>query len=159
MCPISLNRASGVDITAEQALVEHQILSHVALALRLGLDWRAETAGLPRERSSVKFTALSYERHIERIMTLEEEGGYLKFVREQQPELYDKVKALRREHDEFRRELAAALRGLDELTDDDMVAFDALCGRLIQFLDRVDAHHTHEIDLIQEAMRDVGGEG
>jgi hemerythrin-like domain-containing protein len=148
-----------MDTLGHQALVEHQILQHVIAALRLSLQWQVSAVGMQKKLSSVRFTAQSFQRHLERLLDLEEGGGYMQFVREQRPTLFDKVLALRHEHDEFRETLAQVMMSLDKLTTGDAAEFDDICQQLEAFLQRLDEHNLQEVELMQEAMSDVGGEG
>lgn len=160
MSNVLLPRQSTLDTAGNQALLEHQILQLVASALRLGLSWETASVGFAKKLSSVRFTAQSFQRHLERLMSLEEGGGYMQFVRDRQPGLYDESQTLRREHDGFRQALSRIVRCLEELPAEDLDALDDACHNLEALLDRLDRHHMREIDLIQEAVdRDTGGEG
>jgi hypothetical protein len=160
MANVLNERQASLDTLGNQALLEHQILQLVASALRLCLHWETASVGFAKKLSSVRFTAQSFQRHLERLMSLEEGGGYMQFVRDRQPGLYDESQALRREHDGFRQSLARIVRCLEELPAEDLEALDDACHSLATLLDRLDQHHTREIDLIQEVVdRDTGGEG
>lgn len=145
---------------AEQALIEHRILQHVKAALRLSLDWKASEVGLDRKLSSVRFTAQSLERHLVRMMTLEEEGGYMDAVRERKPNWTTKVEALAREHDEIRDLLARVMPQLESENARDPDRFTDACENLGTLLQRLDAHDQRETDLLMEVFtEDIGGEG
>ena len=149
-----------MDTIGHQCLLEHQILEHVTAALRLSLQWKVTAVGYSKKLSTVRFTAQSFQRHLERLFTLEEGGGYMSFVRERQPGLYERARALRREHDEFRETLAQTLADLDQLPADEGASLDDLCAKLEHLLIQLELHHHHEMDLVQEALVvDVGGEG
>ena len=153
-------RETTLDTIGRQALLEHQILQLVTSALRLSLEWEVGSVGFDKKRSSVRFTAQSFQRHLERLMTLEEGGGYMQFVRDRQPGMYEAALALRREHDEFRHNLVQIIAALEELPDDDLEGLGEACRQLETLLQRLDQHHLREIDLIQETVNcDVGGEG
>jgi hypothetical protein len=116
--------------------------------------------GYSKKLSTVRFTAQSFQRHLERLLTLEEGGGYMSFVRERQPGLFERAKYLRHEHDEFRGTLSRILAELDQLPDDNGASLDELCCQLEHLLIQLEMHHHNEIDLVQESlMHDVGGEG
>jgi hypothetical protein len=149
-----------MDTVGHQCLLEHQILEHITAALRLSLQWKVTAVGYSKKLSTVRFTAQSFQRHLERLLTLEEGGGYMSLVRERQPGLYERAVVLRREHDEFRATLASVLAELDQLPEDNGATLDELCARLEHLLVQLELHHHHEIDLMQEALTvDVGGEG
>src|SRR3954471_23577512 len=90
---------------ARQGLFEHELLERLKEALRLAKSWSVESVGFERKRSSVCFTAQSMCRHLERLMELEEEGGYMCEVLEAKPQLADDITVLRSDHDAFRRML------------------------------------------------------
>ena len=159
MMNTTVDSTIGRDSLAQQALLEHEILQHVVAALRLSLQWQVTAVGMAKKLSSVRFTAQSFQRHLDRILNLEEGGGYLRFVSEQRPGLTDKVLTLRTEHDDFRESLAQIMMSLEKVDESDIGPFDGICHELEDFLDRLDQHHTREVELIQEAMADVGGEG
>jgi hypothetical protein len=145
---------------AAQCLVEHQIIQHVKAALRITLGWEVDSVGLARKLSSVHFTMQSLFRHLQRLMQIEEEDGYLAFVREEKPHLTEKAAALGRDHEQFRD----AMRRLDEafarLGADDRPGFDAACAAINELLARLDAHDQGEMELVQAAFwEDEGGEG
>lgn len=148
------------DTVGHQCLLEHQILEHITAALRLSLQWKVTAVGYSKKLSTVRFTAQSFQRHLERLLTLEEGGGYMNFVRERQPGLYERTASLRREHDEFRLTVARILAELDQLPDDNGASLDELCLDLENLLSHLEQHHQKEIDLVQEALlSDIGGEG
>src|ERR1700679_364526 len=114
---------------AHQTLVEHQILEHVKDALRLTLEMKTSSTSLARKLSSVRFMAQSFERHLDRLFDLEEDGGYMDMVRERRPQLIDEATRLRHEHAELRGLLASIQQGLEALTDDDESRFHGVCHK------------------------------
>jgi hypothetical protein len=145
---------------AQASCMEHQILDHVKQALRVTLDWKAPSIGLPRKMSSVQFTTKSFARHLIRMMDLEERDGYMAVVREQKPHLDHRVKKLERQHEKFREyleELTAPIASLTALPEDE---FEFVCSRIAELLDLVDQHDVEEIELLQDTLLcDEGGEG
>jgi hypothetical protein len=145
---------------ASLCLMEHQILQHVKDALRITLGWDEGAVGLARKVSSVQFTMQSLRRHLERVMSLEEEDGYMTSVRELKPNLFDRASTLRFEHAEFRRTLDRVVPALEKVNPHDAARFSQLCEELRTFLARIDHHDKQETDLLQEAFYDdIGGEG
>ncbi len=151
---------SRVDPAAEQCLVEHNALGHIKSALRVTLDWRVPTVGVPRKISTVCFTLKSFQRHMERLMNLEEDGGYLVVVGESKPHWSSKVELLRCEHDQFRAELRDLLPEVQSMAADDEEQLGQVCDRIEGLLQHIDEHDQKETDLLQEALtQDDGGEG
>jgi hypothetical protein len=154
--------ATGSDARAQAqaSCMEHQILDHVKQALRVTLDWKAPSIGLPRKMSSVQFTTKSFARHLLRMMDLEERDGYMTVVREQKPHLEHRVKKLERQHAQFREyleELTPEVTAMAALPEDQ---FEYVCSKIAELLDRVDQHDVEEIELLQETLLcDEGGEG
>jgi hypothetical protein len=142
------------------ALMEHQILEHVKQALRVTLGWRTPPEGVHRKVSSVQFTLKSFLRHFERVMELEEQDGYFKFIVEKRPSLSVRVDQLEHDHREFRNEVGRLLPRVDSLSQDDFDTLEEVCRDIDSLLEQVDEHDRAEIDLLQESMlTDVGGEG
>ncbi len=145
---------------ASLCLMEHQILQHVKDALRITLGWDTDAVGPARKVSSVQFTMLSLSRHLERVMGLEEEDGYMTSVRELKPNLYDRAASLRMEHQEFRKALETIMPALEKVDPSDDASFGKVCGSVTDFLARIDRHDKQETELLQAAFYDdIGGEG
>ena len=147
-------------VCAAQCQIERQILQHIKAALRIILRWEVEEIGLDHKLSSVRFTAQSFRRHLERIMELEEDGGYLVPVDECKPNLVEQAKSLRGEHSDFRETVERVVPSMERLSANDRDRFEHECHELSTLLDRVDRHDQRETDLLQEVLcRDEGGEG
>lgn len=145
---------------------EHDILRNVRNALREALAWDIRTIGFTKKLSSVRFVLQSLHRHFERLMELEEAGGYMVVVDQLKPNLGPRAKELRLEHEEFRALLCKlqpsieSLPSIASLSDEEMGCFNRLCDELCGLLNRIDAHEEKEDDLLQEAfLYDEGGEG
>jgi hypothetical protein len=144
----------------EQCLVEHRTLAHIKAALRLALDWQVGPPGLPRKVATVRFTAQSFRRHLERLMNLEEKDGYMVIVGQMKPNLVEKAERLRYEHDVFRESLSRILPQIETVGDDHPDRVASLCDDLYSLLAGVDIHDARETALLQEVMlQDDGGEG
>ncbi|MEM9186027.1 MAG: hemerythrin domain-containing protein [Planctomycetota bacterium] len=140
--------------------VEHQTLEHIKGALRVTVDWRAPAVSQARKKSSIRFALQSFCRHLERLMRIEEEGGYMAVVADQNPCLSHQIRRLAGDHDRFRARVAELTPRLEEVAewqDDD---FDGICEDIKRFLDEVDRHDFAEVELLQETLTlDEGGEG
>lgn len=148
------------DQAAEQCWVEHKSLNHIKAALRVILDWKVPSIGVPRKLSSVRFAMQSFQRHLERLMNLEEEGGYLVIVGESKPHWCPKVEALRSEHDQFRATVRDLIPEIHSLSPEDEQRLIKICDEIASLLGRIDRHDQKEAELLQAALTlDEGGEG
>lgn len=142
-----------------QVLVEHEMLTHITSALRTILDWKLQDYDISRKLASLRFSTQSYERHLERLMSLEEHDGYMDAILEVQPQLAKQIEALRNQHGEFRRGLGRIVYRLEHVSPTDREKFAAISTELAELLNKVDEHSACETDLLQEAfLRDEGGE-
>jgi hemerythrin-like domain-containing protein len=152
----------GIDTRSEgnAAWMEHQILDHVKQALRVTLNWQTPSVGMPRKLSSVRFTLQSFLRHLERLMNLEEQDGYMEVVSELKPNMQNRIERLEQDHDQFRKRSEQLLHKMEEISEYDCAQFDQACGMVVEFLAQVDQHDKKEIQLLQETLLcDEGGEG
>ncbi|MEM8947219.1 MAG: hypothetical protein AAGD11_18745 [Planctomycetota bacterium] len=152
----------GIDSRSQAnvAWMEHQILDHVKDALRVTLDWQVPAVGLSRKLSSVRFTLKSFQRHLERLMEIEEQDGYMVVVAETKPHLSLRVERLARDHESFRSEIDHLLPEIESLTDYESEEFDRICAEIAYLLEEVDRHDVEETELLQETLLfDEGGEG
>jgi hypothetical protein len=145
---------------ASTSWVEHKVLEHIKQALRVTLDWDAPVVSMPRKLSSLQFTMKSFRRHLERMMSIEEEGGYLDDVAEAKPNMQPRIESLVADHDRFRKRICQIVPQLDELSEWEESAFGTLCVEIRRLLNDVDRHDSLEIELLQESLlMDEGGEG
>jgi hypothetical protein len=153
-------QATNLKSQANAACLEHEILNHVKQALRVTLGWKVPREGISRKLSSVQFTLKSFQRHLERLMHIEEQDGYMAFVGEAKPNMHFRVDQLEKDHVRFRRTLDHLLPKVDSLSEFDPEEIENACGEIDELLDRVDHHDKQEIALLQESMWfDEGGEG
>jgi len=146
--------------TASTSWMEHKILEHIKQALRVTLYWKAPAVSIPRKLSSLQFTMKSFHRHLERVMTVEEEGGYLKEISALKPNLERRIESLTGDHDRFRARIRQLMPELDGLHEWEEERFGSVCAAICALLDDVDRHDRQEIDLLQESLLlDEGGEG
>jgi hemerythrin-like domain-containing protein len=143
---------------SQQMLIEHEMLSHLESALRALLQWTSKGQDLSRKLSSLRFMTESFQRHLERLMALEEDDGYMEVVRECRPEFTSQIEALRTEHDDFRRRLRRASARLERLSSIDVEHCEQVSAELNALLEKVDAHSRKEVDLLQQSLlQEEGG--
>jgi hemerythrin-like domain-containing protein len=144
----------------EQVMIEHETLAHVVSALRTTVSWKITGSDISRKLSSLRFVAESFDRHLRRLLELEEADGYMKVVITERPEMTDTVRALRSEHVEFRTAVKDLLNRLHKVEPTDLRSFAVISDDLSGLLDKLDEHHHKEQGLLQEALlQDEGGEG
>lgn len=142
------------------AWVEHQVLNHVKDALRVTVNWKVPSIGVPQKLSSLRFVLQSFQRHLHRVMDLEECDGYMEFVAESKPNLQPRIERLQQDHGQFREELSRLLPHVAELSDYQADELEKICEEISELLEHVDRHDSEEIDLLQEStLLDEGGEG
>ncbi|HVX62435.1 MAG TPA: hemerythrin domain-containing protein [Pirellulales bacterium] len=148
------------DDVAQQAFIEHEMLKHIAGALRTTMEWQLNAEDVSRKLSSLRFIAESFRRHLDHVFDLEEYDGYMAVVTESHPHLHDKTETLRQEHEGLRRRLRSCLHVLHGIDSDDDEALSNACQELLSILDAVNDHNQREMKLIQDAVLfDPGGEG
>ena len=147
---------SGVSI----ACMEHQVFEHVKQALLVTLNWQAPSISMPRKLSSLQFTIKSFQRHLERVLSIEEEGGYMADAMDAKPYFQDRVEQLAKEHTRFRDRLRKLMPQLADTNEWEEPRFEQICNELRSLIADLDRHNEREIELLQEsACVDEGGEG
>jgi hypothetical protein len=140
--------------------MEHQILHHIKQAMRVTLDWQAPVVSMPRKLSSLQFTIKSFQRHLERVISLEEEGGYMTHVLDARPYYQDRIDQLASDHARFRKQLQKLIPELNDISEWEEPRFNDVCSDLRELIDDIDQHDAREIELLQESLLyDDGGEG
>jgi hypothetical protein len=146
--------------TASIACMEHQILEHIKQALRVTINWQAPSVSMPRKLSSMQFTIKSFQRHFERVIAIEEEGGYMADVVDAKPYFQERIDQLAGDHDRFRQRLRRLIPELNDIKEWEDSRFEQVCHQLRTLLDEVDQHDGREVELLQESLLlDDGGEG
>src|SRR5262249_40241546 len=84
---------------AEQARFEQQLLRQVMEGLRLSTTWQVREPDASRKLSSLRFVTSSFQRHLERLLALEEDDGFMDKEVAGAPHLGRATEALRAEHD------------------------------------------------------------
>src|SRR5215831_1572861 len=98
---------------AEQIRFEQELLRHVMEGLRLSTTWQVRGPDASRKLSSLRFVTSSFQRHLERLLALEEDDGFLDREVAGAPHLGRAEAALRAEHDGFRREARRVVQQLE----------------------------------------------
>jgi len=142
------------------ACMEHQVLEHIKQALRVTINWQAPVVRMPRKLSSLQFTIKSFQRHLDRVISVEEEGGYMADVLAMKPYFQERVETLERDHKQFRDRLRKLMPELNDIKEWEEPRFDQVCDNLRTLLDDVDHHDLREVELLQVSLlMDDGGEG
>jgi len=140
--------------------MEHQVFEHIKQALLVTLNWQAPSVSMPRKLSSLQFTIKSFQRHFDRVITIENEGGYMRDVLEYKPYMDERIKHLSRDHDRFRERLRKLIPELNDIKEWEEPRFDQVCDQLRSLVAEIDRHNEAEVELLQESMLvDDGGEG
>jgi hemerythrin-like domain-containing protein len=148
------------DSSASTACMEHQIFEHIKQALLVTLNWHAPSVSMPRKLSSMQFTIKSFQRHFDRVITIEDEGGYMADVLECKPYMEERIEQLSRDHDRFRERLRKLMPQLNDIKEWDEPRFEQVCDDLRSLIAAIDHHNEQEVELLQESMLvDDGGEG
>ena len=145
---------------AQQTVVENDLLKLLVEGLRSALAWKVTNDEFSRKLSSVRFITQSFQRHLERLMALEEYDGYMDRLEKKAPQLTRAVSDLKQEHETFRTGIRHILLGLEQGSSTDHATFANLCDELLILLQNLDEHSKKETDLYHEAFeQDAGGEG
>ncbi|MCO6045415.1 hypothetical protein NG895_16010 [Aeoliella sp. ICT_H6.2] len=137
---------------ASQSWMEHEALEHVKRALRVTTSWQSPAISYQRKRQSVEFALESFTRHLERLMDIEEQDGYLRMVVESKPSKAKQIAKLRDEHQMFRDRTGELLDAISDLGEWEAIEFERICAEIGQLLDDIDRHDRAEINLLQDAM-------
>ena len=145
---------------AEQIRVEQELLRHVMEGLRLSTTWQVQGPDASHKLSTLRFVTGSFQRHLERLLALEEYDGFMDKVLACAPHLARATAALRAEHDGFRSASRRVVQQLERLPATDPAALEKVGGELVALLGRIEGHNRREMALLLEAFgRDEGGEG
>jgi hemerythrin-like domain-containing protein len=148
------------DSTGSTACMEHQVFEHIKQALLVTLNWQAPAVSMPRKLSSMQFTIKSFQRHFERVISIESEGGYMANVVEAKPYMQDRIDQLAGDHARFRERLRMLMPQLNDIKEWEEPRFEQVCDDLRALIADIDRHNEQEVELLQESMLiDDGGEG
>jgi hypothetical protein len=147
-------------VTTQQTLQEHALVQTLTEALRLTVGRGAEGDARSPNLSALRFLGRCFQRHLERLLALEEGDGYLDLVVQTSPRLSRAAEALRRDHEHLRRAARSIARRLEHLRPTHPLALAGVGDQVLALLDRFDEHNDKEVALILEALgREGGGEG
>jgi len=148
------------DSSASTACMEHQVFEHIKQALLVTLNWQAPLVSMPRKVSSLQFTIKSFQRHLDRVISIEDEGGYMADVLDAKPYMQDRIDQLTRDHARFRERLQKLMPELNDIKEWEEPRFAQVCNDLRSLIADIDRHNEQEVELLQESMLvDDGGEG
>ncbi|HVT29564.1 MAG TPA: hemerythrin domain-containing protein [Lacipirellulaceae bacterium] len=146
--------------TGSTACMEHQVFEHIKQALLVTLNWQAPAVSMPRKLSSLQFTIKSFQRHFDRVVSIEEEGGYMDGVADAKPYMYERIQQLARDHGRFRERLRKLIPQLNGIREWEEPRFDQMCHELRLLITDIDRHNQQEIELLQDSLLvEDGGEG
>lgn len=131
-----------------QALFEHEMLASISSELR--------TAVFSRNVACLHTITLAFQDHLNRMLALEEEGGFLATMLASHPEHRDDVELLVREHHCFRMAVERILAHWPSSLATDDPATLKTSRDLLSLLEMLDEHNAREVDLLSRAM--VGNE-
>ena len=98
-----------------------------------------------------------FATHLRRVMSIQEEGGYLLPVVETRPTLSPQVELLRREHVELRQLMDNLQEAVHALKPQDNLLIRDACTRIQVFLGHVQRHEEHENHIVLYALtQDIG---
>ena len=148
------------DSTVPTACMEHQVFEHIKQALLVTLNWQAPSVSMPRKVSSLQFTIKSFQRHLDRVISIEDEGGYMADVVDAKPYMDERIDQLARDHVRFRERLRKLIPELNDIKEWEEPRFKKVCDNLRELIADIDRHNEQEVELLQESMLvDDGGEG
>jgi len=145
----------------QQMKVEHGLLQYLIEGLRAAVAWQVPGPDASRKVSSMRFIAESFQRHLERLLALEEYDGYMEVVRASCPRLDRVIDNLRSEHERFRTEARRIVHRLERLPGTNPAGLGQVCTDLLALLGQIEGHSQKEMALVQEAFEqdEGGGEG
>jgi len=145
---------------AQQALVENGLLKSLTEGLQRALAWEASEEAFARKLSTVRFIFQSFQRHLERLMRLEEVDGYMDSVLATNPHLSKAVDRLKEDHFRFRQVSGRLAQRLERVSTTDYEPFTEICDELGDILHELDEHSAQEAKLYLEGFeQEEGGEG
>ena len=155
-----MNTSTTQPSQATASWVEHQMLEHIKGALRVAICNQSAGLSPAQLKSSMAFVLKSFQRHLERLMQIEESGGYMHAVIDAKPNMAERLKQLRCDHDHFRYRVQELSDRIDRLEDWQTEELEKASREIAVLLSEVDSHDAAEVSLLQETLLfDEGGEG
>ncbi len=143
----------------ERLVCESDAVHNLKSALRAAISWDAKSVGMQRKVQGVRFVIEALERHLQKLMDLEELEGCLSWIGESKPSLQSLASALCAEHDRFRTRLKEIVPRWEAAASMQEDEFNELCDSVRSFLASVERHEGRERDLMYSALcDDEGGE-
>src|SRR5205085_10917150 len=148
------------ETTGSTACMEHQVFEHIKQALLVTLNWQAPAVSMPRKLSSLQFTIKSFQRHFERVISIEAEGGYMADVLDAKPYMQDRIDLLAADHHRYRERIGKLIPELNDIKEWEESRFEEVCNNVRDLIDDIDRHNRQEVELLQESTLVVDrGEG
>jgi hypothetical protein len=141
----------------ERLVSESDAVQNLKSALRAAISWDAKSVGMGRKVQGVRFVIEALERHMMKLMDLEEREGCLAWIGESRPSLSALASALCEEHERFRTRLKEIVPRWETAGAMQKDEFDDLCDSVRSFLASVEHHECRERDLMYSALYDDDG--
>jgi hemerythrin-like domain-containing protein len=138
-------------LLSEQMLKEHEVLARLSDSLRTAIRW-GQHGDLSRKLAAVQFLTESFQRHLERMLELEEQGGYLEMLEKSHPQFQSRAATFREEHQQFRESTQRLLRGMGQSIVPTQSDVESHFNELTALLEKIDTHNKRELDLLQEMI-------
>lgn len=137
---------------SQQVLVEQEMLNHIMNAVRTILDWKIQEHDLSRKLTSLLFITNSFQRHLMRLMELEECHGLMDSITESHPHLQERVECLKQDHKLFRTAFDRIMPKLQRISAQDHDTMGMMCDELVVLMNRLAEHSGKETDLIERLL-------
>ncbi len=145
---------------AKQAEVELAILLGIEQSLRTALRWQPRGMGGGRKLSTVRFAALSFERHLTRTRILADHGGYMHAITDLHPHLASEVRGLSEVRAGLQADFERMFLQLEFVSPEDAPTYNKLYADLEGYLVDLEKFGQKEMGLLQHSFsQDVGGSG
>ena len=107
---------------------------------------------MPRKISAVHFLTESFQRHLERMLELEERDGYLDMLSKSHPQFRSRADAFLQEHAQFRDATQQLLQSMSQRAEPSQAEVESFFHDLTSLLETIDSHNKRELDLLQEVI-------
>jgi hypothetical protein len=137
---------------SQQVLVEQEMLNHIMSAVKTILDWKIQEHDLSRKLTSLLFITESFQRHLIRLMELEECHGLMDSITEGHPHLQQRVDSLKQDHKLFRTSFDGIMPRLKRISAHDHDTMGMMCDELLVLMNRLAEHSGKETELIERTL-------